>query len=503
MQLSDRLINSLPLKVALGRLESERGEFLPSAVGRRAAVAAGDRYVRSLSARLLDGQRLREAEVVFAHRHGSGTRPVSDLDLDGRLLIEAFALHIGTLLAQDADMLGLAEYISPPEPGHRVSFEDRPLEDSDAQFIVRADVASFYEYVDHETLSREIVELAADVELAYAVRDLLAEIMARNHGLPQGPQGSDLLATLFLSAVDRRLVRAGVRLDRFNDDYLLRCSTLPEARQHLLMLEVELRAVGLILNHQKTQILSREKYEEGLAAFREFLAQAAIESVELPFGYTFDPDEFANIELGTADQATIETAFAKALDDPELPFEVRRRMIDGALPYLAKFGSTIPLDRLGQLVEQFPAQIRNTNLYLRSLVGGNHEDRAVITVAGLLATPVPWVQGWLVDLLARATRYVPTSVSWLRETVNDPALPWFLRSRALIAATTAGALPAQEEVAALFDGAPEANRPDIVAAVALSSAPWRDEFLRSFTRAAPVLQEVSQIVRQSTPASTL
>jgi hypothetical protein len=40
MQLGERLIHSLPLKAALGRLESERGEFLPSSVGRRAAVAA-------------------------------------------------------------------------------------------------------------------------------------------------------------------------------------------------------------------------------------------------------------------------------------------------------------------------------------------------------------------------------------------------------------------------------------------------------------------------------
>jgi hypothetical protein len=452
---------------------------------------------------LADGLPLGEAEVVFAHRHGSGTRPVSDLELDGRLLIEAFALHVGGLLAQDADMLGLAEHISPPAPETQTSFDDRPLEDTEAQFIVRADIASFYEYVDHDVLGREIVELTADVELAYAVRDLLAEVMGRNHGLPQGPQGSDLFASLYLSIVDRRLLRAGVRLDRFNDDYLLRSRTLAEARQHLLMLEVELRAIGLILNHQKTQILGRDKYEEGLAAFRGFLAEAAIESIELPFGYTFDPEEFENIDLGTADQGTIETALAHALDDGDLAFEVRRRTIDGALPYLAKFGSTEPLERLPQLVDAFPAQIRNLNLYLRSLIGGDDESNAVVAVSNLLAAPVPWVQGWLVDFLARASRYAPSSVEWLRAAVTDPSLPWFLRTRALIATARAGALPEQDEVAALFRRAPEANRPDVVAAVALSTAAWREDFLKSFTGDAPVLREVAQIVGQGAPVSTL
>lgn len=506
LKLGAHIAARLPFAHALDRLESQRGELLPASVGKRAARAAGQRYVSSLISRLTDGLALQQAEVVFAHRHGSGTRPVADLSVDGRLLLEALATHVVGRLAPDAEMLGLAEHLAAPEAGHRTGFEQRPLEDAQAAFIVKADVASFYEYVDHELLSREILETAGDVALAYAVRDLLAAVMGRRYGLPQGPQGSDVLASVYLSGVDRRLLRSGVRLERFNDDYLLRCRTLAEARRHLLSLEIELRAVGLILNHQKTQILSREKYEEGLMAFQELLAQAAIESVELPFGYSFDPDQFANIDLENADQATVETAFRKAVGDAALPSEVRRRMIDGALPYLAGFKSAEPLVYLGDLVERFPAQIRNVNLYLRSLITSDLETRALQSVVALLqsaTSPVPWVQGWLVDFIARGARYVPSLVPWLHDIVRDPAAPWFLRTRALIATARARALPQQSEVAALFHAAPHANQPDVVAAVMLADADWSSDFLRTFTAADPVLQSIPSLLATEPLVATL
>lgn len=503
MRLSPHLIDRLSLESALGRLESERGEFLPSTLGRRAARAAGGRYAQSLRARLIAGQTLDLAEIVFAHRYGSGSRPVADLDIDARLLLEALASNVAGRLKDDAEMLGLSEHLAAPAQGERIAFDERPLQDDDAKFIVKADVASFYEYVDHAVLTREILELTADVDVSYAVRDLLAEVMGRQHGLPQGPVGSDLLASLYLSAVDRRMLRAGVRLDRFNDDYLLRCTTLAEARQHLLALEIELRDVGLILNHQKTQIIGREKYEQGLAAFQDLLAEAAIESVQVPFGYSFDPEQFENISLESVDQGTIETAFARALDDEELSFDVRRRMVDGALPYLAKLGSVDPLQRLRDLIALFPAQIRNINLYLRSLIGGEHEVMAVATASGLLAGAGPWVQGWLVDFLARTDRHLPVTADWQARAVADPALPWFVRTRALIAVARAGRLPDQPEVAALFDAAPHANQPDVIAAVQLSARGWRDAFIGSVTASSPLLREVPAIVSNGVVAAIL
>lgn len=504
MQLPATLIDRLPFDEALDRVGSQRGGLLPASVGAQAAKLAGSKYIEWLQARLTDDLPLHEAEVVFAQRHGSGTRPVADLGIDARLILEALAIAVSESLTEDAAMLGLADHLAAPEPGTRISFERAPAEDSTAAFVVKADVASFYEYVDHELLGREILELAADVNLSSAVAAVLASVMGRRYGLPQGPQGSDSLASLYLSAVDRRLLRSGVRFDRFNDDYLLRCGSLPEARRHLLELEVELRGIGLILNHQKTHILSREKYEEGLQALQDILAEAAIESVELPLGYSFDPDEFSSIDLDSADQPTIETAFQKALDDDELQYEVRRRLVDGALPYLAGFGSLDPLDRLGELVDRFPSQIRNVNLYLRSLIGGDDEGTMITAVASLLSSEpsqVPWVGGWLADVLARGTIFSRAVVPWLRGAAIDVGAPWFLRTRALIAAARAGAFLSQTEVAALFRAAPEANRPDIVAAVALSGADWSEPFLQSLKPAHPVLRCVPDLLTQE-PART-
>ena len=322
--------------------------------------------------------------------------------------------------------------------------------------------------------------------------------MGRGYGVPQGPQGSDLFANLYLSVVDRQLLRAGIPFDRHVDDYLLRSSSLPDARRHLLTLEASLRGIGLILNHQKTQVLSREAYEAGLAAFQEILAEAAIETIEAPAGYTFDPDAFADIDLSNAKQETIEAAFLTALNgDEEKAFEARRRMIDKALPYLAAFGSTVPVDHLDDVIGTFGPQIRNVNLYLRRLIGTDSEQSMVGVVDGVLRgdlPPVPWVQGWLIDVLARAVEHPLGATPWLLAVVDDATNPWFLRTRALIAASRMNAIPSQDAVNALFAACPPANQPDIIAAIALSGRDWAEDFLRSLGAKRPVLSRIPGLI---------
>ena len=134
---------------------------MPAEIGKRAAVEAGEDYIRSLEARLESGLQVQAAGIVFAQRHGSGTRPAADVDLDTRVLLDAFAVLLADRLRPDGDLLGISGFLEPTEADR--AFEERPLADESAAFIVTADVASCYEYIDHEILEQEILELAADV----------------------------------------------------------------------------------------------------------------------------------------------------------------------------------------------------------------------------------------------------------------------------------------------------------------------------------------------------
>ncbi len=231
---------------------------------------------------------LQPVDVVFAHRYGSGTRPIPDLSIEARVVIEALAKLLADRLATDAELLGLSSHLA-PEQGQKIEFEQWPLEEPRPAYIGMADVASFYEYVDHELLANEIVELTGESRLAMAVKDGLSEMVGRSFGLPQGPRGSDIFASVYLSRVDRLMLRAGVTLRRFNDDYVLKAESIAQVRRELATLERSLRDLGLILNHEKTQVLSAQQYEKGLSAYQKLLEQAAIETVELPLGTRSTP----------------------------------------------------------------------------------------------------------------------------------------------------------------------------------------------------------------------
>ncbi len=67
-------------------------------------------------------------------------------------------------------------------------------------------------------------------------------------------QGSPLLANLYLDRLDEAHLRAGHKLVRFADDFVILCKTRPEAEQALDLAEAELRKMQLVLNPAKTRI---------------------------------------------------------------------------------------------------------------------------------------------------------------------------------------------------------------------------------------------------------
>ena len=178
--------------------------------------------------------------------------------------------------------------------------------------------------------------------------------MGRGYGVPQGPQGSDLFANLYLNVVDRQLLRARIPFDRHVDDYLLRSSSLPDARRHLLTLEASLRGIGLILNRQETQVLHARRTRPGSPPSRDS-RRGRHRNYRGAGGLRLDPDAFADVDLSNAKQEPLRQILTALNGDEEKAFKARRRMIDKALPYLAASGarcqsttwtmSSKPLDR--------------------------------------------------------------------------------------------------------------------------------------------------------------
>jgi len=386
-----------------------------------------------------------------------------------------------------------------PDEGDRQRVEWAPIE-AGAEYVAITDVAAFYEYVDHSRLTQDIVELTGDVELASAIQDQLSEVMGREFGLPQGPRSSDILADLYLSAVDRALTRAGIQMWRFNDDFVLAASSERHAQLLIQRLDHALRPRGLALNNAKNRVTGGSTYRGWVETLKTRLSEAAIAEATVG-GYSFfDPEAFSDIELGDLPVDAVEQMLTATLDSDEPdPYNVNDRLLPQALQILAKARSTVPLERLDDLVSDWPSHARVIALYLRSLIGVPEESTMIAAVVAVLHDGedlVPWVRGWLLDPLARCDGRLgsrPVSgliLDWLLREHE----PWFVRGRCALVQAQRHRILEQEAFSDLFERAPAPAQADLAAAVVLAQPDWAEAWVRTLRGSPPLLRRIPDLI---------
>jgi CRISPR-associated protein Cas1 len=130
-------------------------------------------------------------------------------------------------------------------------------------WVVETDIASFFDTVDWELLEQALDRCLPRADTL--LRELLRRVVrtpllldnarvARTHGLLQGSPLSPLLANVFLDAFDEAAVRAGLRLVRYADDFLLLCRDEAEAQQALQTARELLAPLRLELQPAKTAL---------------------------------------------------------------------------------------------------------------------------------------------------------------------------------------------------------------------------------------------------------
>ena len=135
------------------------------------------------------------------------------------------------------------------------------LRDRGFRWVVDADIERYFDEIPIdkllERLARHVDEEAV---LALVRRWLTAEVREgaggyrMSKGVAQGSPLSPLLANLYLDRLDEAHLRAGHKLVRFADDFVILCKTRPDAEQALDLAEAELRKMQLALNPTKTRI---------------------------------------------------------------------------------------------------------------------------------------------------------------------------------------------------------------------------------------------------------
>lgn len=233
------------------------------------------------------------AQIVNVRKSGHGIRPVAELSLRDRLTYHALVNRWqGTL----------------PNPDHSgnsyEAFLTAPLDATDSSsYIVTSDITACYEYIDHGLLAREILARTGDSAGVKALTDLLGGLTGRSFGLPQQSQDSDILAEAYLSIIERRLLRLGLAIWRYNDDFRIAAQNWSSALMAIDALDRECRKFGLTLNGAKTIIRKRATYTRSLNRRSALLNDLSTDGVDLAdvatSPYAADSDDTADSTLMT------------------------------------------------------------------------------------------------------------------------------------------------------------------------------------------------------------
>jgi hypothetical protein len=369
---------------------------------------------------------------------------------------------------------------------NRGEFERVVLADHSVSVIVSADVASFYEYVDHAVLFTRIIDASAKADSAQAVVELLGSICGRGLGLPQGVRSVDLLADLILAPIERRLVWRGVPVARSNDDFRLGARSVAEARDHIRQLADELREIGLALNDEKTRIVERSDYEAHVGVFKERMAEELQRQLRItderlgPYAgpvaaeplpkdkYLRDVENRAWLERGIRSflEGALEVVRNPSLTPPTLRADTRQRLAVG-LSILTRIDSTALHEDIPDIHRWDPALAPQIGSYL-SRASRNEPVPTRDLVGALLAdvaAATPWEVAWLAQpFLWRDIPPTADSARRLSDLAGAPDVPFAVRSRLLHALSVHGHVSG-EDVAAYLDVADDASKADIVAAL--------------------------------------
>ena len=220
--------------------------------------------------------RYRPQAVRRAHlpKPDGGVRPIGVLALEDKIVQGAVAEVLSAVY--EADFLGFSYGFRPGRSPHgALKALERALITRKINWVLDADIRSFFDSVDHEWMLRMVAHRIADPRILQLIRRWLragilegGEWMETVAGTPQGAGISPLLANIFLHYVfdlwvaKWRRGQAGgdVIVVRYADDTLLGFEHEKDARRMLSALSDRFGKFGLRLNEDKTRLIEFGRY---------------------------------------------------------------------------------------------------------------------------------------------------------------------------------------------------------------------------------------------------
>lgn len=206
---------------------------------------------------------------VYIPKADGGKRPLGVPALEDKIVQGAVAEVLSAVY--EADFCGFSYGFRPGRNPHMaLDALHTAIMSQRVNWVLDADIRSFFDSVDHEWLLQMVAHRIADPRILQLIKLWLragilesGETYETDRGTPQGAGISPLLANIFLHyTLDlwvhqwrRRRARGRIVIVRYADDFVMGFEKKDDAQEMLLALKERLGEFGLALHEGKTRLI--------------------------------------------------------------------------------------------------------------------------------------------------------------------------------------------------------------------------------------------------------